>query len=666
VDSIQASTAGAYTCSLKPGVAAPFVIVATDPAGVADPLVSLVADTPTTGSKTTANVTPLTHAIAAMLAPNRNPLMLVPAAGTGDADRAARKAALSNAASNLPGQVKALVAQLKDVLTQAGVTDVAGFNPFSTPFVARSAAGKGDPGDVLLDIVRIEPAVATDGSPSLAMSNRFGTAPPVLIAAAGTASPPTITATAGGFSIAELDFARNQMEKCFAVPSTSRVTSTGISSNGFNSVRTSAPACDGFTSTAAKTGAGTDFKQDGYTSSEFFYGLLTSSDMDGATFNLPELMRYITRGDGRDEAVLNIKFRDKNGNVGKRILLAKKFPGSDAASGRAAGTDWWLFGNQRPVEVYVSAMMERVQQFAPNAGVSGTFQYREKSHFSTGLDIYINRFGPGSTNLRYVRVKGAGLPDNGLVFAQQTVFPGSGSISWMSVLNKSGVIPTGAQQFSNTGNLFRLQRSNLDGSAYDMPNQSGNNTQTNFAHPADYGKVMPTGNFVDFGTMPSWTSYTFELFNGTDTTPSIPPFTVPIVTPVATAATGLAQQWHDWSANSLQYLNPDIQAAAVQQPKFDFNLLLNPYAERVTSLGVYTHGKFTVNGLTGSNTNVSQGFTNVAPGQTAVSVVAPTDAGGPGVTAFPALTSDGDARRQFQMRHQRLDGSSKFSFHRFN
>ena len=663
---IQATATGTYSCTLNAGAAAPLVIVATDPAGVADPLVSLVSETPAAGTTTTANVTPLTNAVAAMLAPNRNPLALVPADAASDAERATRKADLIAAAGNLASQVKALIAQLQNVLTQAGITDTANFNPFTTPFVARSAGVVGGAGDKLLDIVNIELTATADGSPALAMSNRFDAAAPILLAAAGTVSPPTVASVvATGFTIAELDFAAKEFEKCFAVPKASRVLGTALApAVPFSKVTSVAPECQNFASSTGKTGAGTDFKNFGYSAEEYFYGMLTNTDMDGAKFNLPEMMRFISRTDGKDEAVLNIKFRDKNGNAANRILLAKKFPGSDASSGRNAGTDWWLYGNQRVVEAYIQSYVSRRVQMAPNAGMSGPFANQATSRYQTGVNIFINRFGPGSANLRYMRVKGPGLPTGGLVYAQPPVFCGSDSTTLLSILNKTGTIPVGTAQTTNVGNLFVLQRTKLDGSPYAMPSQSiaaptGGQIVLGSAHPADYGKVMPSGNFIDFSTLPAWTSYTFELFYNAELTPSVT-FSASIVTPVQAAAVGLSQQWQDFSSDSLQYLDPSLARAAAQ-PKFDISWTRNVYADRVSSLGIYTG---TSSG--GVFTAVNQLVTGVGFGVTAVSPLAPTGSGCGVATQFPALTGDGLSSRTFQMRYQRLDGSYKDSLNSYN
>ncbi len=145
-------TDGSYTFDIT-GLTAPFVIKVSGTVG--DKTVNLVSvqdTTPTAGSTLTVNVTPLTHAIAAALAPSGDPQTLDPVADK------------SVITANLPKVKTYVAASLQDVLTSAGVANAAGFDPVNTRFSADHSGA-----DKAIDnlVVQTQP----DGSTTLANKN---------------------------------------------------------------------------------------------------------------------------------------------------------------------------------------------------------------------------------------------------------------------------------------------------------------------------------------------------------------------------------------------------------------------------------------------------------------------------------------------------------------
>lgn len=614
--SLTTGTAGEYRCVLKASAEAPFVIVAVDPNGLVSPMVSLATERPANGASSTANVSRLTTAIAAQLAPNKDPFAFV--------NDSSVLAALD------PGTLEALktkvATQLAEVLADLGI-DAASFDPITTPFVGGSNAGA----DALLDqvVVRFE-----NGTPMLA--NLLSPAEaPVAMADATTAAPGTVKkATVSGFSVTELDFAKYSMEACFAVPSTTRDASG---------------ECDGFLVDDAPTEltGGATYLHNGFHAEQAFGPLLASAEMDGARFNRPELLRYLPQADGKDEAVINVKFTDRNGVPDNRILVVKKFPGTQSATRL---TDWWLYGNQRSMNLHVRATVRQEEQRVPEDQLVALGNLGA-SRYLTGLNIYIAKpcddpvnVCPGTSDVRYVRVKGPGLPDAGLVYADVDL-----PQAWMAILNADGVIPAGAQQFASTSNnLFWLQRSaGISGaSAFQIRPNPGVAAATapfdNWAHPSMYAGQTPSATWaLDLGQVPAWSEYTFEVFRGTETVTPSEAITTRMVTPVVPATYAATQRWHVPTDATKALASAGAPAVAT----LDLAWTVNPYAERIESVQVYS--------------NVNSASVRVPKGANAVTATAVT-----GEFAALSLTPE-STHRQLQFRYRMVDGSYRDMTTRF-
>ena len=122
---------GAYTCTLKSGATAPFLLVVSDPAKLAAPLVSVGDAAPAAGESLRLNATPLTTAIAAQLDPADDPMALA-------ADRSLIDLAKFD---TVRGKV---LAQLADVLAALGLDD--DYDPFDSDIVAADAEHAGQCG----------------------------------------------------------------------------------------------------------------------------------------------------------------------------------------------------------------------------------------------------------------------------------------------------------------------------------------------------------------------------------------------------------------------------------------------------------------------------------------------------------------------------------------
>jgi hypothetical protein len=638
-DPVNTGPTGAYQCALSTASQPPFAVLVTDPEGLINPMISIVATKPAPGSESTANVTPLTTAIAAQLNINKDPFALVK-----------NPAALATVDLAALAVVKAnVVTQIAAILRDAGISDLAAFDPVTSPFVGGSGTGA----DKMLDQIRI---TFDNGAP--AISNVLNPAAAVPLAGPSTGNIQIVgaAATVGEFSLRELEFAKTELERCFAVPSSTRAPNPDTTNFRLRNV---APECEGF---LAKVGPNIDinFKQSGQLAEVFFYGLLTSSEMDGAKFNLPELMRYTSRPNDRSEAVLNIKYRDKNGVPGNLVLTAKKFLGSRP---EPVATQWWLVGNQRSINAFIRSAVRQREQLIPQIDLdTPSFSNAARSRFETGLEIFIQRPNNGTTvnwvnnpnnSVRYVRVKGPGLPTNGLVFGDvaQTL-----PQNWMGILNATGVNPNDSsapqQRAITTSNIFLIQRTQgISGSAgFTLRPNPGVGSPTasfvSWAHPSMFGEPASATWSFDLSKVPAWSIYNFEVFCNDGITPC-ETFSSSILTPLMPAPYAATQQWHSFTTSSRSF----VTAGAPQASSAEIAWTPNTLAERIGSVNAYSFGP------AGSVNSLS----TVVPKGTFSRTV---DAVG---GQFPALsTSDNTRGRTLQIRHTMLDGSYKDHLIQFN
>ena len=628
---IVTTDTGAYSCTLQGGKTAPFIVVVTDPSGARAPMVSVGTSTPGPGTPLTVNVTPITTAIVAQLAPDRSALSVV-----------ANPSLLDTAAlGNITAKV---VGQLADVL--AALNAPAGYDPFSTPITAATASVSGNTADRIVDLLQI---TTVDGVTTVATIDRPADAVPLADATTGT--PPTLPAP-GSTVITLADAIKRAaaaFNACFSLPPAQRAlaSNTGIpATEGGPEVTEVASDCEDI--------AHAGYLHNGYRAGQQFYGLLHDSAMTGAQFSLPEVMWFIddSTSEDRDRVVVNIRYVDANGNAGNIITVAIKLTGTATPD---RNTDWWLWGNQQPVDTALRAFVRRSQQLAPNPGTA-PFANAGASRYESGIEIFVNKDGPGSSGMRAARVTGPGLPASGVVLTR----PDPALVveqSWLNIKNKNGnTDPAVATPAGDVSNIFRLQRTmGLSGTEATTlrpnPNaNNGNNTAfVNWAHPLDYGAAAGATDYIDFGALKALTSYTFEIFYDGETTPRHT-FSKTLLTPVVPATRAGSMQWVPLTEATLGFLDPaGAQAGAAASTTLAWTA--NPYAETIRSAGVYTFG----GGLT-----VNQGLVGVARGATSAVANAPDGA------TFRALTSDGTSSRTIQLRYRMLDGSYKDSTARYN
>lgn len=318
---------------------------------------------------------------------------------------------------------------------------------------------------------------------------------------------------------------------CFALSSTARVLATNNNlspAQGGPAVTEVAEACRPLFSTRDRTGI--EFLQNGYGAGQYFYGLLTDSAMaKSAKVADVTILRTSPAAAAplapNPTLVLNVTYLDRYNRQGNFISVAQKIAGSSPASG-----DWWLTGNQQPVDINVVPMLRK---FTSLAGYT-TATPSTKEHYRSALGFFIYPFGPGGTlangqPLTAVRVSGPGAPS--LVYVPP-IQPGQ---TWMDLSNTSGdVAGAGAKRCGSTVSAGTVPPSNcpflwVARSTSVVPSAAAPVLRTPTATEGSCGGTTANQTCA-WGSL--WTAtnttaqmvknagYTVELFYGGQTTPT--------------------------------------------------------------------------------------------------------------------------------------------------
>lgn len=621
--SISTTDLGSYTCTLKTGEVAPFFIVISDPTGQHAPLVSIATQTPVAGTPLTVNATSLTTAIVAQLNVNGDALAVV-------AGKSVDPVALAAMTTKVLAQLAPVLA---DIYNGSGLNP-ADYNPFTTSITAATAANTGNTADQLLDVVKI----GTDPSTGKLAFSTITNPTPVLLATSDTAGG---TVDAPTTSVSDLSQAAQIAAKafadCFALPTAQRVLAkdtTVIAANGGPELTDVAAICQNIATNG--TNASPEFLHNGYRAGQFFYNLMTNDAMTGAKFSVPEIMAFYladaNNGQPYDRAVLNIRYIDNAGNPGNVITVAANIPAT-ATSSRPS--NWWLVGNQQPVDVGVRLNVRRIEQLNPaNTNTSNN----HVSTFQTGIQFTVNAAGPGSVNggaaLTLARISGPGLPVNGLVYKTSV----SATQRNLDLFNKTGSLTAGNQCGNgvtfNCPNLWVSRTADITGTG--ATTLATNLTGFVWAQPAD--GVDPT-KFV------KGAKYKVELFYGTSTTATYT-FHKTLLTDLIQATQAVNLPWNTLGAQSLAALDPAGSLAGAQANTLPVDWVQNPAAQQIGGVEAVVN---TTSGSFGPTRSVPKGATSVILDNVTV----------------PAFSTT-SASRTLLFSHRMLDGSNKTAVYSYN
>lgn len=222
--------------------------------------------------------------------------------------------------------------------------------------------------------------------------------------------------------------------KCFALPVTSRVLSVDNSlpmTAGGPQVTSVAPVCEPLASRKDVTGV--DFLQNGYSAGQYYHAMLHDGSLTKSA-RITQVSVLRTRAAGvapmtaNPTLVVNVKYVDRYNRLGNFVSVAQRFSGTSAESG-----DWWITGNQQPVDVNLVPFLRKFTSLANYTTATPTI----KEHFRSALGVFITAGGPGSraadgTAISAVRVSADGMQS--LVY----VPPVQAGQTWMDLSNTGG------------------------------------------------------------------------------------------------------------------------------------------------------------------------------------------------------------------------------------
>lgn len=402
---VVANDAGLFNFPDLSDYRAPFQISASAQVGAKQvTLYSVYANALADGSNTV-NVTPLTSAIAALVAPN----------GV-IADLSA-----TQLASITPAQVSAITSQVVAVIAPLaskipGMPSTTGFDPVTTTFVANGTGA-----DRLLDFLDV--SVRPDG---VAISNKMtiptadSTANAAATLAKGGVSTVTPLSAGDVVNLDGIDDLVALFKRCFAVNASQRLT---------NKTASSATLVD-----ECKPMALPGYLHNGNTFMSRWSGLLNAASMNSsARFARPEFRLRL--GSNPEVIAVNFNMVDKDG-VGYTLpeIIQKQTDGS-----------WRLYGNQRKANAFVETSLINYRDMTSNTTynninysrleVGFRFNFDPRMTFSNGQVNYEGidmreTGGYATTNWSTIRSTGATM-----VKCVAVMGPGnfSNSVKWMGI-----------------------------------------------------------------------------------------------------------------------------------------------------------------------------------------------------------------------------------------
>lgn len=410
---------GSYTLSFNPtSFTAPFVVTVKGSMGNSEE--TLVSVQPTSSSSTV-NITPITHAIAALMSGTGNPLDLV-------ANIATDKSNITtvNVASVERGFRDALAGNI----TAMGL-DPATVNLMSTTFNARL--------DKLLDNVKVEVTPTGDikmstsagsSQDDLASSSNAPAAAKVVELAKGirpTAALAVNLPAAGAgetpIGIEAIEASRVALNACFALPATTRY---NLSTNTY------ALQCDNLVTT--------NYKHDGRVAAQEFgstAGLIGDSGNTGMVFQKPEILRQLSATPGNERLVVRLSAKRIDGQMRELTTVAENNPIGYPNSG------FKLVGNQREYETLVNG----------TANKRTVANDTTKNRLETGINVFVGK--PADNSISSVVVTGPGLPGNAVGTGGITLKPKTGC-DFLAIADNNGATPSCAS-------IYRVRSTLTDG-----------------------------------------------------------------------------------------------------------------------------------------------------------------------------------------------------------
>lgn len=466
---------GAYNGLAISGMSAPLVLVATDPTG-GTPLVSMLPSVPTGSTSATANVTTMTTAVAALLTPDGNPLDLT---NSGQASSLVTSGAVNKAMATLDTALGSVLA--------ANQVTAQGYNPVTTSFTANRTGA-----DAVLDAFTLMPASGStllvptaDPSQNLALNNQTSATPAAL----------PVPPAAANF----VDYLQSTLQACF-----------------------------GSTSTCT-TGVDAAYLNNGFSSLNAQYSVLSTSSSAGATVSPPKTLRFY-QVSGVWHADVKFDYVLPNGTHGSILTTvqqqAVKLPDGSTQS-------WEVIGNQLQYNITIRSALMRTL-FEQNNIVSG---------YEAGVEVIIPHTGVNAS-INSVMVTGPGIPSSVWLEPRNAVGNANMAIPFAAPASA----PISAVTANTNTNIFRWSwQAVVSGQTF---------SPTNGASYFSTQQVMAS-------TIPPFTSYTVTLYDTTGT--QVAQLSVPNLAAPADASMGAKIVWNELAGTTVaDVLSPSGSLASSQ------------------------------------------------------------------------------------------------------
>lgn len=553
---------GKYTVDVT-GLVAPLVVSAKGMVGDAEvTLVSAVVGALPASGSVAITVSPLTNAVAAMLAPSGDPAALTPANVT---------------ATALAAKLDVLRAAIAAALTSAGL-DAATFNPITATVTVGSGTGT----DKVIETVKVTPVEggvtlrdALGGDAVVSLTPATAAAD---VSGANALPAPPADAPSVSDVVAKVAAIEAALNKCFAATPANRFVVD--------------PSGDSMTAQAACTDLGdsfaddTDYLHSSYSAFENYNAIALDPAMTGSAWRV-EIDAFRKGDDGNDYVTLAWRFSRSDGFAGNRVDVIRKL----AAPTAGQPTGWVISGNRRAFDATINAVVNRYLYLSPErpvgAGGVQVDQFNGTSYYETGLRLYFN---PNRhANVRSVRitnaVAGTGpLPAAGVVLTRADLANvntnGCRREDRMVIANQTGNVNLASVTF-RSNNTYVLDRASVDA-----------------AKPISKSAWKPYNEYAAVpisAPVPAYTRYKFEVFNvGNTSGVADATFTAPHIAAVPLAASAASYKWAEFSADTLAYIQPgpakDTLPVAWTLPAGGVNPTSTYSFARVAGGGTARHG----------------------------------------------------------------------------
>jgi hypothetical protein len=484
--SATAGTNGSYSADVG-SLRAPLLVTATGTLNGEAVSMAAVVPSVTAAAGNTANVTPLTNAVAALVAPSGNVAAL--------ADPAALAAAAT--ATNVSNASQLVVNTLRtDAATNTALG--ASFDPLSTAFTANGTGVDG-----VLDSLEVTTSAAGVTITNLAAPVSASGLQSVTLTPAQTATPtvvPTLPASAAAGALpttSEMTALAAKYEACLAEPLATRVT---LDANG----------------RATALSAGCNFAPANWRSAGLNWverlGSFTFSreSLSGATAGTPVIAAVLPPANRSGN-----EFQHPMCNTDTCVVM--RIP-MTSASGQPFSSDfqlgkingqWDYVGNQVPYAIGVELRINRKTQVNTALAAANPTNYFAGDRIEAVARLNFDSSIGTASQVRTIRWTGPGLPAAGVVTVRSQRCM---TVDRFAITNQEGVLDVnnqpGTRQWWTGGSAadFVFSASRLDGSAIVTPVPSGNWASNTAPANQDFSAAPVTA------AIPAWSEYRAEVF----------------------------------------------------------------------------------------------------------------------------------------------------------